>query len=551
MSQDLLILAAQLNPVVGDIEGNLQLALGAWEHGRACSANLVVLTEHFMLGYPAEDLVLRPSAVEAAMQALHRLAAATRDGPALLVGTPWSENGLIYNSACLLEGGQITARHDKYELPNYGVFDEKRHFQRGSGNPVVTELLGVRVGVAICEDIWLGHVPAAARQAGADLLIALNASPWRRSIQEDRGQAFDRWAGLGMPYLFVNQVGGQDELVFDGASFFSNGSYRDRQVLVPPFRSGMALVRFSRSGKLFEQDGPGAEDLGGLHAEYRAAMQALGDYVNKNGFPGIVLGMSGGIDSALTAAIAADAIGADRVWCVMMPSRFTSPESLEDARRCAEALGCRYDVIGIHPGVEAFGSMLAPAFTGRTADVTEENIQSRLRGMILMALSNKFGPMVVTTGNKSEMAVGYATLYGDMCGGYNPLKDFYKTEVFELARWRNQQVPADSLQPATNVIPERIISRPPSAELREDQRDEDSLPPYPILDDILRCLVDHENSIDSIAGRGHDRDTVVRVEKLVRLAEYKRRQAPPGLKVGRRNFGRDRRYPLTNRYTDP
>ncbi|MBY9067006.1 NAD+ synthase [Hyphomonas sp. WL0036] len=551
MSNNLRILAAQMNPVVGDIQGNLALARTAYAEAREKGAHLLVLSEHFMLGYPAEDLVLKPSAVDLSMEAIRTLATETEGGPAILIGTPWSECGKLYNSACFLGGGLIKARYDKRELPNYGVFDEKRHYSPGEGPPLVVELHGVRIGVAICEDIWFERVPRATRAAGAELLIVPNASPWRRSIQNERASAFDRWSDLGMPYLFVNQMGGQDELVFDGASFATNSTHGERCGLVGQFETGTALIEFNPSTNQFAGLGKGcAPDLEGWHAEYRAAMQGLGDYVQKNRFPGIVLGMSGGIDSAITAAIAADALGPDKVWCVMMPSKYTSEHSLEDARACAEALGCRYDTINIHPGVEALGEMLAPAFTGKKADITEENVQSRLRAVTLMALSNKFGHMVITTGNKSEMAVGYATLYGDMCGGYNALKDFYKTEVFELAKWRNAELPKGALAPAGEVIPERIITKPPSAELREDQKDEDSLPPYPVLDDILRGLVDLEEDVDDILARGHDPATVRRIEHLLYIAEYKRRQAPPGVKVGGKNFGRDRRYPITNRFRD-
>jgi NAD+ synthase len=551
MSNNLRILAAQLNPVVGDIKGNLALARAAYGEAREKGALLLVLSEHFLLGYPAEDLVLKPSAVEQSMEAVRALAEETKGGPAILIGTPWSEGGRLYNSACFLGGGLIKARYDKRELPNYGVFDEKRHYTPGEGPPLVVELHGVRIGVAICEDIWLERVPRATHAAGAELLIVPNASPWRRAIQAERAAAFDRWADLKLPYLFVNQMGGQDELVFDGASFATNTTHGERCGLVGQFETGTALVEFNPSTKQFAGLGQScAADLEGWHAEYRAAMQGLGDYVRKNKFPGVVLGMSGGIDSAITAAIAADALGPDKVWCVMMPSKYTSSHSLEDAKTCAEALGCRYDTINIHPGVEALDEMLGDAFAGKKPDITEENIQSRLRAVTLMALSNKFGQMVVTTGNKSEMAVGYATLYGDMCGGYNALKDFYKTEVFELSKWRNAVHPKDALAPAGEVIPERIITKPPSAELRDDQKDEDSLPPYPVLDDILHGLVDLEEDVDDILARGHDAATVRRIEHLVYIAEYKRRQAPPGVKVGGKNFGRDRRYPITNRFRD-
>ncbi len=551
MTKTLKILAAQLNPVVGDIRGNRKLAEGALEEARAAHADLVVLSELFVLGYPAEDLVLKPSAVEQSMAAVTGLAGLTEDGPGLVIGTPWQDGDKLFNSIVFLADGNILARYDKCHLPNYGVFDEKRLFDVGGGQHEAYLYRGVKFGLGICEDLWFADVPRGVKAAGADVLLAPNASPWRRSIQEERAGAFDQWADLGLPYLFVNQVGGQDELVFDGASYATNSTHAERCGLVGQFETGTALVEFDIETKGFVGLGTGCRpDSEGWEAEYRAAVMGLGDYVNKNGFPGVVLGMSGGIDSALTAAIAVDALGAERVWCVMLPSKYTSDESLEDARACSEALGVRYESINIAPGVGALGEMLAEQFTQTKPDTTEENIQSRLRAVTLMALSNKFGHMVVTTGNKSEMAVGYATLYGDMCGGYNALKDFYKTEVFELAKWRNSAVPAGGLGPAGEVIPTRIITKPPSAELREDQRDDDSLPPYDVLDDILRGLVDQEADIDELLARGHDEAVVRRIEHLLYIAEYKRRQAPPGVKVGGKNFGRDRRYPITNRFRD-
>ena len=548
MSKKLRILVAQLNPVVGDIRGNLELARGALAEGKAQGADLVVLSELFILGYPAEDLVLKPAAVEDSMKAVKTLAAETADAPDMIIGAPWMEDGKRHNSAVWLSGGAIKGRYDKRELPNYGVFDEKRIFDAGEGPPPVFEFHGVKIGVAICEDIWYPRVPSELHDAGADMLIVPNGSPWRRTVQVERHTTFSAWRKTGVPYLFVNQVGGQDELVFDGSSYAVDHDGTEHQLL-GDFVTGMAMVDYDPATHCFES-GAKAELTEGWHAEYRAAVLALGDYVNKNKFPGVVLGMSGGIDSALTAAMAVDALGPDRVWCVMMPSKYTSSDSLEDAKACAEALGVKYDSINIAPGVGAMGEMLADQFAGTKPDTTEENIQSRLRAVTLMALSNKFGHMVVTTGNKSEMAVGYATLYGDMCGGYNALKDFYKTEVFELAKWRNTMVPRGALGPAGEVIPERIITKPPSAELREDQRDDDSLPPYDVLDDILRGLVDEEEPIEAILARGHDRAVVKRIEHLLYIAEYKRRQAPPGVKVGGKNFGRDRRYPITNRFRD-
>jgi NAD+ synthase len=442
----------------------------------------------------------------------------------------------------------VAGRYDKRELPNYGVFDEKRIFDAGDGPLPVFELNGIPVGLAICEDIWYPRVPSALAEAGAEMLIVPNGSPWRRTVQVERHTSFSAWTKTGVPYLFVNQVGGQDELVFDGASYAVDFDGTEHQLL-GDFVTGTALVEFDGETHQFSSESK-AELTSGWEAEYRAAVMALGDYVNKNRFPGVVLGMSGGIDSALTAAIAVDALGPERVWCVMLPSKYTSSDSLEDAKLCAQRLGARYDTINIRPGVNALDEMLAEQFADLKPDTTEENIQSRLRAVTLMALSNKFGHMVVTTGNKSEMAVGYATLYGDMCGGYNALKDFWKTEVFELARWRNMAVPKGALGPGGEVIPMRIITKPPSAELREDQKDQDSLPPYDVLDDILRGLVEGEEDVEDIIARGHDTATVKRIEHLLYIAEYKRRQAPPGVKIGGKNFGRDRRYPITNRFRD-
>ena len=439
-------------------------------------------------------------------------------------------------------------RWDKHELPDYGVFDDSRVFETGSLDDLCFELNGVRIGVAICEDIWFKRVPEKIKSQNADLMLALNASPWRRTIHQERQTAFAAWESPDLPYVFINQCGAQDELIFDGASYVWTEKER-HAYLLGDFTEGQASVSFDASKGTFDPEAAPAPTQG-LEADYLASVTAFRDYVEKNRFKGVVLGMSGGVDSALTAAIAVDALGADRVWCVMLPYKYTSSESHEDAEACAKALGVRYDTIAISPGVEAMGDMLSPSFEGLTADTTEENIQSRLRGVTLMALSNKFGHMVVTTGNKSEMAVGYATLYGDMCGGYNPLKDFYKTEVFQLCKWRNSSDALRLKGPAGVVIPERIITKPPSAELREDQTDQDSLPPYEELDDILRCLVDYEFSVMQIVERGHELATVKRIEHLLYIAEYKRRQSAPGPKIGPRNFGRDRRYPITNGWRD-
>lgn len=552
MNDQLSILSAQLNPCVGDVAGNAAKALEALNEGASIAADLVVLPELFLCGYPPEDLVLKPALSHACRQALGEIATKTKKGgPGLLIGLPIWEDGesLPYNSVALLADGEVAAIRHKHQLPNYTVFDEIRTFKAGPP-PEPVGYRGFTIGVPICEDIWLETVPDHLKTKGAEILISPNGSPWRRGKREARAEAFSQWSDLMLPLVWVNQVGGQDELVFDGASFAWDG--RGRKVQQSrDFEEAYALTTWERTPNgLMCVEG----ELNALTADHeelwRAAVLALGDYVRKTGFPGVIIGLSGGIDSAVTAAMAVDALGAENVWCVMMPSRYTSRESLVDAEACAKALGVRYDVFPITPGVHAFESMLEEAFHGVASDATEENIQSRLRGVTLMALSNKFGPMVVTTGNKSEMAVGYATLYGDMCGGYNPLKDVYKTKIFELAEWRNTAIPRGALGPGGEVIPQNIISKPPSAELREDQKDEDSLPPYPILDDILMGLIEGEEPLEEIVARGHDPIVVRHIERLVHNNEYKRRQAPPGVKTGRRHFGKGRRYPLINRFRE-
>ncbi len=552
MSDRLTILSAQLNAIVGDVDANLEKAVGALKEAHACGADLVVLPELFLCGYPPEDLVLKPALSKACLRAAHELASQTRqDGPGIVVGMPVWEEGqaLPYNSVALIADGEIKALRHKYELPNYDVFDEKRTFQQGP-MPLPVGFRGFTLGLPICEDIWLEAVPDALKEKGAEILLSPNGSPWRRNVRDARLKAFSQWADLRLPLVYVNQVGGQDELAFDGESFAIDSRGRIVQQL-PDFEEAYSVSVWERTPMgLMCVEGKKDELSSDLEETYLATMMGLGDYVRKTGFPGVLIGLSGGIDSAMVAAIAVDALGSENVWCVMMPSRYTSRESLLDAQQCAEALGVKYDNIQISSAVNAYDEMLSEAFSGTTPDTTEENIQSRVRGVTLMALSNKFGHMVTTTGNKSEMAVGYATLYGDMCGGYNPLKDIYKTEVFELARWRNANVPKNAHGPSGIVIPENIISKPPSAELREDQKDEDSLPPYHILDDILYGLIEREESIEEIVSRGHFEDVVRRIDSLVRINEYKRRQAPPGVKIGDKNFGRGRRYPLVNRYRD-
>ena len=468
----------------------------------------------------------------------------------MLIGLPWREDDALYNAYALCDNGRIEAVRFKVDLPNYGVFDEKRVFTPGP-HPGPVVLRGVRVGLPICEDIWGPDPVECIAETGGEILLVPNGSPYRRKVMDQRfNVAVARVTESHLPLVYLNQFGGQDELVFDGASFVLNGDGA-LAVQMPAFREAIQLVEFRRDGDGWAcVEGPKARVEEGEEADYLACVLGLRDYVGKNGFPGVVLGLSGGIDSALVAAIAVDALGSNRVHCVMLPYRYTSEDSLVDAKACADKLGVRYDIVPIAEPVEGFMHALAPLFAGRKADITEENLQSRARGTILMAISNKFGAMVVTTGNKSEMSVGYATLYGDMNGGFNPIKDLYKTQVFAISRFRNGVVPAGCLGPSGEVIPERIISKPPTAELRENQTDQDSLPPYDVLDDILESLVEGEMRVGDVIARGHDSQTVRRVEHLLAIAEYKRRQAAPGVKLSRRNFGRDRRYPITNKFRD-
>ncbi|WP_422025021.1 NAD+ synthase [Pyruvatibacter mobilis] len=551
MTDTLSICLAQLNPVVGNVEANIARARSARAEAAAKGADLIVFTELFVSGYPPEDLVLKPAFQDAARAVLEDFAADTADGgPAVLIGVPLRDAGLLHNSVALLEGGKVAEVRHKQMLPNYGVFDEMRVFAPGR-DPDPIPFRGIKLGVPICEDIWHEHVVATLKARGADLLLVPNGSPFeatKHGARMDHVRA--RISESGLPLAYVNQVGGQDELVFDGASFVMNTDFTV-PLSMPAFDEALVMTEWTR-GEAGWTCAPGARapDPEGLEAIYSACVLGLRDYVNKNRFPGVVLGLSGGIDSAICAAMAADALGPDKVRCVMLPSKYTSQESLDDAEACAKLIGTRLDTVAISETVDAIEGALAPLFEGHDPDITEENIQSRARGLLLMALSNKFGDMVVTTGNKSEVSVGYATLYGDMNGGFNPIKDLYKMQVFALCEWRNQNKPAIGLGPDGRVIPQRIIDKPPSAELREDQKDEDSLPPYPVLDDILEGLVEHEQSAEEIIARGHDRDVVKRIEHLLYIAEYKRRQAAPGVKIGRKNFGRDRRYPITNGFRD-
>jgi NAD+ synthase len=553
LTDTLRLAVAQLDVVVGDIDGNLAKARAARATAAEAGADLLVLTELFISGYPPEDLVLKPAFQDACRRAVETLAADTADGgPGVVVGTPWPHLGKCYNAAALLDGGKIEALRYKVELPNYGVFDEVRVFEQGP-LPGPVGFRGLRLGLPICEDIWFEQVSECLAETGAEILIVPNASPyWQDKANERQQVALARVVETGLPLVFVNQLGGQDELVFDGGSFGLHGD-RSLAFQMPQFEEGIAVATWQKEadGGWRCVEGPVVGLPDPREANWRACTLGLRDYVNKNGFPGVVLGLSGGIDSAVTAAMAVDALGADRVHCVMLPYRYTSNASLSDAAEIAETLGVRYDIVPIEQPVAGFTEALAPMFDGRALDITEENLQSRVRGAILMAVSNKFGSMVVTTGNKSEMSVGYATLYGDMNGGFNPVKDLYKTQIYDLARWRNTHRPADALGPDGHVIPENAITRAPSAELRENQTDQDSLPDYDALDDILECLVEGEMRVADVVARGHDLATVRKVERLLYIAEYKRRQAAPGVKITRKNFGRDRRYPITNKFRDP
>ena len=551
MTNTLKVALAQLNPILGDIDGNVAKARTARAQAHSLGADLVLFSELFICAYPPEDLVLKPSFQDACRTACEALAQDTADGgTAMLIGLPWVQDGKLYNAVALLNNGTIETTRFKVDLPNYGVFDEKRVFDAGAF-PSPLSFKGIRIGVPICEDIWQPDVVECLSESGAEILLVPNGSPYTQDKTDTRlNVAVARVMESKLPLIYLNQVGGQDELVFDGASFGLNpdGSLAFQ---MPAFQEALTLIILNREENgwriaqnekhLVEQDD---------EADYTACVLGLRDYVEKNGFKSVVLGLSGGIDSALCAAMAVDALGVDKVHCVMLPYRYTSQDSLDDAKACADALGVRYDILPIEPAVSGFETVLKPLFEGTPKGLTEENLQSRTRGTILMSISNKFGAMVLTTGNKSEMSVGYATLYGDMNGGFNPLKDLYKLQVFRLCALRNRWKPFGALGPMGEVIPTNIISKPPTAELRENQKDQDSLPPYEVLDAILERLVEREMRVSEIVAQGYDLDTVKKIEKLLYLAEYKRRQAAPGVKVTLKSFGRDRRYPIVNRFRD-
>lgn len=542
---------AQLNPVVGDLSGNAAQALKAWKQGRDAGADLVALPEMFITGYNTQDLVMKPVFHQAAIAEVEKLAIAVADGPALAIGSPWVEGGNLYNAYLILKGGKIASRVLKHHLPNETVFDEVRIFTAGPlGGPFAVG--DTRIGSPICEDGWHEDVAETLEETGAEFLLIPNGSPYYRNKMEVRfNHMVARAVETGLPVIYLNMVGGQDDQVFDGGSFALNPSGA-LALQMPVFDEAVTHLDLERTAAGWRAvDGEKAHLPDEWEQDYRVMVESLRDYLRKSGFSKVLLGLSGGVDSAIVAAIAVDAIGAQNVRCVMLPSEYTTQESLDDAEAVAKALGVHYDYVPIDEGRAAITNSLAPLFAGRDADVTEENIQSRLRGLLLMAMSNKFGEMLLTTGNKSEVAVGYATIYGDMNGGYNPIKDMYKTRVFETCRWRNANHRPWMMGPTGEVIRANVIDKPPTAELRDDQKDSDSLPDYPELDAILDILVDREGSIADCVAAGFDRDVAKRVEHLLYISEYKRHQSAPGARLTPRAFWLDRRYPIVNRWRDP
>ncbi|HHG90517.1 MAG TPA: NAD+ synthase [Devosia sp.] len=551
MTNRLKIALAQLNPTVGALRQNLETALGAVHEAEAAGADLLMFTELFLTGYFPEDLLFKPQFIRDAMDNLHAFARQSK-GTSLSILMPsiWQQGEALFNAVVLIEGGEIVQKRFKHKLPNNDVFYEKRYFEAGP-MPQPMNIRGVSVGVPICEDIWSPLVCAVLAEAGAQILLCPNGSPYWRNKQALRFDVVrQRIRETGLPLLYLNQVGGQDELVFDGATF---GMDTEGELVFEgkSFESELVISTWKKGNKGWSCVEGSVTNLVSVdEAPWRACVLGLRDYIHKNGFTSVVLGLSGGIDSAIVAAIAADALGPDNVHCLMLPYRYTSEESLRDAKECAQRLGVRYDVVPIGDPVKAVNANLADLFEGLESDVTEENIQSRLRGVILMAVSNKLGSMLLTTGNKSELAVGYATIYGDMNGGFNPIKDLLKMQAYHLADWRNSHMPGDCLGPSGKVIPDTIINKAPSAELRPNQTDQDALPPYPVLDALIKALVEDELSIAQIEAKGFERELVEHIEKLIYLAEYKRKQAAPGVKLTKKAFGIGRKYPITNGYRD-
>ena len=541
---------AQLNPVVGDIAGNADKARTAWEQGRDTGADMVMLPEMFLVGYQTQDLIMKPAFEAAAMSALDNLARDCADGPMLGIGGPLREGEKLRNAYFVLKGGTVHAKTRKYFLPNFNVFDEVRLFSRADMQGP-WDAGPLRVGTPICEDAWYPDVCEAMVESGADLLMVPNGSPYFRGKFDVRlNNMVARVTENDVPLVYLNMVGGQDDQVFDGGSFVLN-RHGALALQMPWFEEAIATVDFVNDGAGWvAQHGEKAVLPDSLETDYAAMVMALRDYMGKTGFKKVLLGLSGGVDSAIVAAIAADALGPENVRCVMLPSEYTSEGSLTDAKAAAAALGVTYDIVPIGAVRGAVTETLAPLFEGLDEGLTEENIQSRIRGLLLMAQSNKFGEMLLTTGNKSEVAVGYATIYGDMAGGYNPIKDLYKTRVFDICCWRNANHRPWMKAPAGEMIPTAIIDKPPSAELRDDQKDSDSLPEYDVLDGILTMLVDEEASVADCIAAGYDRDVVKRVEHLLYISEYKRFQSAPGPRLSLKAFWLDRRYPIVNGWRD-
>jgi NAD+ synthase len=542
---------AQLNPTVGDLTGNATKAHSAWVTAKDAGADMVALPEMFIVGYSTQDLVMKPAFHQAAEAAIVALAAKCADGPTMGIGGPYFADDRLYNAYYICRGGEIVARQLKHFLPNYNVFDEVRQFRRGPIQGPYAIPGGPRIGSPICEDAWYEDVAEGMVESGAEILVVPNGSPFRREKFDVRmSKMVARVVENDVPLVYVNMVGGQDDQIFDGGSFVLNRGGK-LTVQMPLFDEAIGHVDYIQGENGWEAiDGEKVIFPDDLEQDYRAMVESLRDYCGKTRFEKVLLGLSGGIDSAIVAAIAADALGPDNVRCVMLPSEYTSQSSLEDAQGVVDALGCKYDTVSISGPRAAVSEALAPLFAGMDDGLTEENIQSRMRGLLLMAQSNKFGEMLLTTGNKSEVAVGYATIYGDMNGGYNPIKDMYKTRVFDACRWRNANHRPWMKAPAGEVIPVAIIDKPPSAELRPDQRDDDSLPPYDILDGILKMLVDADKSVADCVAAGFERETVKRVEHLLYISEYKRFQSAPGTRLSNRAFWLDRRYPIVNAFRD-
>ena len=541
---------AQLNNIVGDIEGNLNKAIDVLQDAKKLDSDLVIFSELFLSGYPPEDLVLKKSFVSACKNALDSLITYSEEKElGVIIGLPIYEKNKLYNAAAVIDKGQLIGFSKKVNLPNYSVFDEKRVFNKNN-TPEIINFRGIKLGIPICEDIWMDNVCKELKDQGCELIISPNGSPFDKyKINQRKTIIEDRVTEVKIPFVYVNQFGGQDELVFDGSSLAMNGN-KEVVFEAPSWEENTSVVEFNVSAKKFNDLPFEKAQLSDLENIYMAMVIGLRDYVAKNNFPGVILGLSGGIDSAFCAAVAVDALGKDKVNAYMLPSVYTSKNSLDDAKDCAKRLEIHLDSIPIGNTFLSLEDSLEELFKGLPTDITEENLQSRIRGTILMAISNKIGKMLITTGNKSEVSVGYSTLYGDMNGGFNPIKDIYKTELYALANWRNLNVPKNVLLTKKNIIPETIISKEPTAELRDNQKDSDSLPSYDQLDQILEGLVEYELSTNELEKKGFSRDEIKKVENLLYVSEYKRRQSAPGVKISLRNFGRDRRYPITNKYRD-